>query len=62
MNIQYCQPEPNITDLARRERGARLECERLAAQIESTIKRAIARFSPLFIGANIEARVNSYKG
>ena len=51
MNIQYCQPEPNITDLARRERGARLECERLAAQIEATIKHAIALAALLALSA-----------
>jgi hypothetical protein len=42
MNISYIQPEPDQTELSRKARGARLECERLASQIESTIKRAIA--------------------
>jgi len=51
MNISYIQPEANITDLARRERGARLECERLAAQIESTIKRAIALAALIAVSA-----------
>ena len=42
MNIRYCQPEANQTGLSRKARGAQLELERLASQIEATIKRAIA--------------------
>ena len=51
MNIQYIQPEANITELARKERGARLECERLESQIEATIKRAIALSALLVVSA-----------
>jgi len=42
MNIQFCQPEENQTDLSRKALGARLACERIESQIEATIKRAIA--------------------
>ena len=39
--IRYCQPEPNQSDLSRKARGAKLECERLEAQIAATLKRAV---------------------
>jgi hypothetical protein len=47
MATQYAQPEPYQTEVSRKVRGARLECERLALQIEATIKRALCAVSML---------------
>jgi hypothetical protein len=43
MNIQYTQPEANQTELSRKVRGARLECERLELQLEANLRRIIGQ-------------------
>ena len=42
MNLQYTQPEADITELERKERGARLECDRLESQIFASIERLLS--------------------
>jgi hypothetical protein len=43
MKIQYIQPEANQTELSRKVRGARLECERLELQLEANLRRIIGQ-------------------